>query len=101
MTKIHALVFVFSMLVIDFYFHNYRLKSARDVVSRTGHSLALGSLHRYLGGIGSSQHLNSCIGILYALSQDSTSPDVQVNITLDTFLEIHDLWMMQIVFTDH
>jgi hypothetical protein len=54
-----------------------KLKSARDVVSRTGHSLALGSLHRYLGGIGSSQHLNSCIGILYALSQDSTSPDVQ------------------------
>ncbi|XP_045425121.1 HEAT repeat-containing protein 5A isoform X6 [Lemur catta] len=54
-----------------------KLKSARDVVTRTGHSLALGSLHRYLGGISSSQHLNSCIGILYALSQDNTSPDVQ------------------------
>ncbi|XP_032964232.1 HEAT repeat-containing protein 5A isoform X2 [Rhinolophus ferrumequinum] len=54
-----------------------KLKSARDVVTRTGHSLALGSLHRYLGGISSSQHLNSCVGILYALSQDSTSPDVQ------------------------
>ncbi|XP_046321272.1 HEAT repeat-containing protein 5A isoform X7 [Marmota monax] len=54
-----------------------RLKSARDVVTRTGHSLALGSLNRYLGGISSSQHLNSCIGILYTLSQDSTSPDVQ------------------------
>ncbi|XP_057344489.1 HEAT repeat-containing protein 5A isoform X1 [Manis pentadactyla] len=53
-----------------------KLKSARDVVTRTGHSLALGSLHRYLGGI-SSQHLNSCVGILYTLSQDSTSPDVQ------------------------
>uniref|UniRef100_A0A8D0PMU8 HEAT repeat-containing protein 5A n=1 Tax=Sus scrofa TaxID=9823 RepID=A0A8D0PMU8_PIG len=54
-----------------------RLKSARDAVTRTGHSLALGSLHRYLGGISSSQHLNSCVGILYTLSQDSTSPDVQ------------------------
>ncbi|XP_062946321.1 HEAT repeat-containing protein 5A isoform X1 [Cynocephalus volans] len=53
-----------------------KLKSARDVVTRTGHSLALGSLHRYLGGI-SSQHLNSCVGILNTLSQDSTSPDVQ------------------------
>ncbi|XP_047650433.1 HEAT repeat-containing protein 5A isoform X6 [Phacochoerus africanus] len=54
-----------------------KLKSARDAVTRTGHSLALGSLHRYLGGISSSQHLNSCVGILYTLSQDSTSPDVQ------------------------
>ncbi|KAM9064661.1 HEAT repeat-containing protein 5A isoform X2 [Sarcophilus harrisii] len=54
-----------------------KLKSARDVVTRTGHSLALGSLHRYLGGVGSSQHLNACIGILYTLSQDGTSPDVQ------------------------
>ncbi|KAF5925805.1 hypothetical protein HPG69_002256 [Diceros bicornis minor] len=54
-----------------------KLKSARDVVTRTGHSLALGTLHRYLGGINSSQHLNSCVGMLYTLSQDSTSPDVQ------------------------
>ncbi|XP_074852994.1 HEAT repeat-containing protein 5A isoform X3 [Carettochelys insculpta] len=54
-----------------------KLKSARDVVSRTGHSLALGSLYRYLGGICSTQHLNACVGILYTLSQDSTSPDVQ------------------------
>ncbi|XP_044520994.1 HEAT repeat-containing protein 5A [Gracilinanus agilis] len=54
-----------------------KLKSARDVVTRTGHSLALGSLHRYLGRVGSSQHLNACIGILYTLSQDGTSPDVR------------------------
>ncbi|XP_052550652.1 HEAT repeat-containing protein 5A isoform X1 [Tympanuchus pallidicinctus] len=54
-----------------------KLKSARDVVSRTGHSLAVGCLYRYLGGIGSTQHLNACVGILYTLSQDSTSPDVQ------------------------
>ncbi|KAF4788409.1 hypothetical protein TURU_161140 [Turdus rufiventris] len=57
-----------------------KLKSARDVVSRTGHSLALGCLYRYLGGIGSTQHLNACVGILYTLSQDSTSPDVQMNL---------------------
>ncbi|XP_049753405.1 HEAT repeat-containing protein 5A isoform X3 [Elephas maximus indicus] len=54
-----------------------KLKSARDVVTRTGYSLALGSLYRYLGGISSSQHLNSCVAILYTLSQDSTSPDMQ------------------------
>ncbi|KAM9646403.1 HEAT repeat-containing protein 5A isoform 3-T3 [Trichechus inunguis] len=54
-----------------------KLKSARDVVTRTGHSLALGSLCRYIGGISSSQHLDSCVGILYTLSQDSTSPDMQ------------------------
>ncbi|KAJ7344920.1 hypothetical protein JRQ81_000870 [Phrynocephalus forsythii] len=54
-----------------------KLKSARDVISRTGHSLTLGSLYRYLGGISSTQHLNACVGILYTLSQDSTSPEVQ------------------------
>ncbi|XP_075228223.1 HEAT repeat-containing protein 5B isoform X2 [Lycorma delicatula] len=55
-----------------------RLKSARDVASRTGHSLALGCLHRYVGGMGSSQHLNTSVSILLALAQDSTSPVVQV-----------------------
>ncbi|KAJ1103115.1 hypothetical protein NDU88_000543 [Pleurodeles waltl] len=54
-----------------------KLKSARDVVSRTGHALALGSLYRYLGGIGSTQHLSACVGILYTLAQDRTSPEVQ------------------------
>ncbi|KAM6201344.1 HEAT repeat-containing protein 5A [Rhynchocyon petersi] len=54
-----------------------RLKSAREVITKTGHSLALGSLYRYLGGINSSQHLNSCVGILHTLSQDNTSPDMQ------------------------
>lgn len=83
-----------------FYFYMCRLKSARDVVTRTGHSLALGSLHRYLGGIG-PQHLSSCIGVLYTLSQDSTSPDVQVSTSRDTLLEIHDLSMIQSGFTDN
>lgn len=55
-----------------------RLKSARDVASRTGHSLALGCIHRYVGGMGSSQHLNTSVSILLALAQDTTSPVVQV-----------------------
>lgn len=56
-----------------------RLKSARDVVSRTGHSLALGCLHKYVGGMGSSQHLNTSVSILLALAQDNSSPVVQVS----------------------
>ncbi|XP_018322639.1 HEAT repeat-containing protein 5B isoform X2 [Agrilus planipennis] len=55
-----------------------KLKTARDVASRTGHSLALGCLHRYVGSMGSSQHLNTSVSILLALSQDTTSPVVQV-----------------------
>lgn len=59
-----------------------RLKSARDVVSRTGHSLALGCLHRYVGGIGSGQHLKTSVSILLALAQDGSSHEVQVqNVT--------------------
>uniref|UniRef100_A0A8W8HWL4 HEAT repeat-containing protein 5B n=1 Tax=Magallana gigas TaxID=29159 RepID=A0A8W8HWL4_MAGGI len=54
------------------------LKSARDVINRTGHSLALGCLHRYVGGMGSGQHLNTSVSILLALAQDSNSPVVQV-----------------------
>eukprot|EP00058_Branchiostoma_floridae_P024642 XP_002610132.1 hypothetical protein BRAFLDRAFT_121581 [Branchiostoma floridae] len=54
-----------------------KLKSARDAVSRTGHSLALGCLHRYVGGMGSGQHLNTSVSILLALAQDSSSPVVQ------------------------
>ncbi|CAB1311701.1 unnamed protein product [Coregonus sp. 'balchen'] len=50
-----------------------KLRSARDVVSRTGHSLALGCLHRYVGGIGSGQHLKTSVSILLALAQDGTS----------------------------
>ena len=55
-----------------------RLKSARDAVTRTGHALALGTVYRYAGGISSPQHLSACVGILFTLSQDSTSPEVQV-----------------------
>ncbi|KAM3852279.1 HEAT repeat-containing protein 5A [Vipera latastei] len=54
-----------------------KLKSARDVISRTGHSLALGSLYKYTGGISSTHHLTACVGILSTLSQDKSSPEVQ------------------------
>lgn len=61
-----------------------KLKLARDVASRTGHSLALGCLHRYVGSLGSSQHLNTSISILLALAQDLSSPTVQVSSCLTT-----------------
>jgi len=53
------------------------LKTARDVASRTGHSFALGCLHRYVGSLGSSQHLHTSVSILLALAQDNASPVVQ------------------------
>ncbi|CAL4124932.1 unnamed protein product, partial [Meganyctiphanes norvegica] len=59
-----------------------KLKSARDAVSRTGHSLALGCLHRYVGGMGSGQHLSTSISILLALAKDNTSPIVQAWMSL-------------------
>lgn len=55
-----------------------KLKTARDVITRTGHSLALGTLHKYVGSMGSSQHLNTSVSILLALAQDGSSPVVQV-----------------------
>lgn len=55
-----------------------KLKSARDVVTRTGHSLVLGCLHRHVGGMTSGQHLNASVSILLALANDSSSPVVQV-----------------------
>ncbi|KAF2363792.1 Armadillo-type fold [Trinorchestia longiramus] len=55
-----------------------KLRSARDATSRTGHSLALGCLHRCVGGMGSSHHLSTSISILLALAKDSTAPIVQV-----------------------
>ncbi|XP_062863467.1 HEAT repeat-containing protein 5A [Trichomycterus rosablanca] len=55
-----------------------KLKAAREALTRTGHALLLGTLYRYLGGISSPQHLGACVGILFTLSQDSTSPEVQM-----------------------
>ena len=55
------------------------LKSSRDAASRTGHSLALGCLHRYGGSLSlaSPQQLSSSISILIALGQDTSSALVQ------------------------
>ncbi|XP_058470663.1 HEAT repeat-containing protein 5A isoform X2 [Solea solea] len=54
-----------------------RLKTSRDGASRCGYALALGTLHRYTGRISSPQHLSTSLGVLFTLSQDSTSPEVQ------------------------
>ncbi|KAJ0009197.1 hypothetical protein NQD34_016612 [Periophthalmus magnuspinnatus] len=54
-----------------------RLKLSRDAASRCGVSLALGALYRYQGGISSAQHLSTCVGVLFTLSQDITCPEVQ------------------------
>ncbi|CAG9536111.1 unnamed protein product [Cercopithifilaria johnstoni] len=54
-----------------------KLKSCRDANNRTGFALALGSLHRYVGSLGSGQHLNTSVSILLALAQDATSSLVQ------------------------
>ncbi|XP_028677846.2 HEAT repeat-containing protein 5A isoform X2 [Erpetoichthys calabaricus] len=78
-----------------------RLKTARDVVSRTGHSLALGTLYRYMGGTISSQHLGACVGVLYTLSQDNTSPEVQMwalhslSLLIDTGGQLYHIHMEQ------
>ena len=55
-----------------------KLKIARDMLTRTGYSLALGFIHRFVGGLGSNQNLNTAISLLLALSQDLTSPVVQL-----------------------
>ena len=70
------------------------LKSARDVISRTGHSVALGCLHRYVGGMGSTQYLQTSVSILMALAQDTASPQVQIwalhsLTTIGTYVELH------------
>uniref|UniRef100_A0A1I8EY56 HEAT repeat-containing protein 5B n=1 Tax=Wuchereria bancrofti TaxID=6293 RepID=A0A1I8EY56_WUCBA len=54
-----------------------KLKSCRDANNRTGYALTLGSLHRYVGSLGSGQHLNTSVSILLALAQDATSSLVQ------------------------
>uniref|UniRef100_A0A667YCV2 HEAT repeat-containing protein 5A n=1 Tax=Myripristis murdjan TaxID=586833 RepID=A0A667YCV2_9TELE len=54
-----------------------RLKTARDAATRSGHALALAALQRHTGGISSPQNLNTCLGVLFTLSQDNTSPEVQ------------------------
>lgn len=55
-----------------------RLKEFRDVPSRTGYALALGCLHRYVGGMSTGQYLNLSVSILLALAQDQSASIVQV-----------------------
>ncbi|MEQ2195761.1 hypothetical protein XENOCAPTIV_018006, partial [Xenoophorus captivus] len=52
-------------------------RMAQTSFDKTGHSLALGCLHRYVGGIGSGQHLKTSVSILLALAQDGSSHEVQ------------------------
>lgn len=54
-----------------------RLKTARDAASRTGHSLALGALHRHVGGLGAARLMQTSVSILLALAQDRASVAVQ------------------------
>lgn len=55
-----------------------RLRTIRIPVARSGHCLAVGCLHRYVGGLASGQHLNTSVGVLLAIAQDSSVPEVQV-----------------------
>lgn len=55
-----------------------RLRTVRNPLSRAGHCLAVGCLHRYVGGLASGQHLSTSVGVLLAIAQDSSVPEVQV-----------------------
>jgi hypothetical protein len=57
-----------------------KIQGSRDAVSRTGHSIALGCLHRYVGGMGAGQHTQTSVSILLALAQDMSSSVVQVTL---------------------
>lgn len=70
----------------------FRLKTARDAITRTGHALALGAVYRYLSGISSPQYISACVGVLFTLSQDSTSPEVQVHMRPD-HMTVYTLYM--------
>ncbi|KAI6188999.1 HEAT repeat-containing protein 5B [Aphelenchoides besseyi] len=49
----------------------------RDEKSRSGLGLALGTLHRYAGSLGSDKHLHNAIGNVLTLAQDNSSATVQ------------------------
>lgn len=54
------------------------LKTKQDIAALTGHSLVLGCLHRYVGGMGSGQHLQISVSVLHNLVADTTAPVTQV-----------------------
>ncbi|MCI4382874.1 hypothetical protein PGIGA_G00019750 [Pangasianodon gigas] len=68
----HNVTVTLSLMSFD------KLKAAREAVLRTGHALSLGALYRYQGGISSAKHLSAYVGVLFTLSQDSSSPEVQM-----------------------
>uniref|UniRef100_A0A158R4G2 HEAT repeat-containing protein 5B n=1 Tax=Syphacia muris TaxID=451379 RepID=A0A158R4G2_9BILA len=59
-----------------------KLQSYPDALNRTGYALSLGSLHRYVGSLGSGQHLDVSVKILLALAEDNRSSIVQAWSTL-------------------
>ncbi|KAL3097039.1 hypothetical protein niasHS_002755 [Heterodera schachtii] len=54
-----------------------KIRQLKDECSRQGFALALGVLHRYMGSLGSGQHLNTAVGILLALSQDTNCSSIK------------------------
>lgn len=69
-----------------------QLKSAKDSVTKMGHSLVLGCLHRYVGGMGSGQHLQMSVSILHRLSQEVSNTNVQVCGKGSSCSETHSVW---------
>jgi hypothetical protein len=54
------------------------LRVKQDEKSRTGLTLALGTLYRYKGSLGSDQHFKKAVGDLLTFAQINASPTVQV-----------------------
>uniref|UniRef100_A0A0X3P7M8 HEAT repeat-containing protein 5B n=1 Tax=Schistocephalus solidus TaxID=70667 RepID=A0A0X3P7M8_SCHSO len=54
-----------------------QLRSVRDTVTRAGICLAIGCLHRFVGGLACGQHLSTSVGVLLAVAQDASAPLVQ------------------------
>jgi HEAT repeat-containing protein 5 len=55
-------------------------ENSKDNLILSGYSLALGCLHRYIGGMGAGKHLTNGVSTLFKFAQDSSSPIVQVSL---------------------
>lgn len=55
-------------------------ENSKDILVLSGYSLALGCLHRYIGGMGAGKHLTNGVSTLFKLAQDSSLPVVQVSL---------------------
>jgi len=62
--------YFFKFVAANAQFCFEKIRSLKDESSRQGYTLAIGSLHRYMGSLGSGQHLNTAIEILLSLAQD-------------------------------